>query len=400
MGIHGNLRPPTDGTSDRNIHAAARVVFANSTARLAASYTTEDVWCLFADSDTGNIYMLTDDSPATFVAIGAGAGITAVVDDTTPELGGDLDLNGNQITGFTASRALETDGSGNLQVSAVTSTELNYLDGVTSAIQTQIDSKLDDVSDDATPQLGGNLDVNGSSIVSTSDGDIVFTPDGTGVVDINSNVDISGDIIVGLDGALRQGTSDGGDSGTTYIAGGGNESPSRGGMIALGGNEAVGGNAGDVAVYAGDVSGAGFEVYINLTKKFDVDHDGNASFVGNVDVDGRLIANTTAGFDAEYDNGTKTASFAIDWENGNKQKVTINNAGPLTITYTNAPPDVCHCQLKIVQGATPGTVTWPSMKWQGGSAIELGTSTGDEDLVTVYYDGSGYYASGGSFSTP
>ena len=45
-------------------------------------------------------------------------------------------------TGLTASRALETNGSGNIVVSDVTSTELNYLDGVSSAIQTQLDAKI------------------------------------------------------------------------------------------------------------------------------------------------------------------------------------------------------------------------------------------------------------------
>ena len=37
-----------------------------------------------------------------------------------------------------------------------------------------------DVVGDTTPQLGGNLDVNGNSIVSTSNGDINLTPNGTG----------------------------------------------------------------------------------------------------------------------------------------------------------------------------------------------------------------------------
>ena len=47
------------------------------------------------------------------------------------------------IGGFTASRAVESDASGNLESSAVTDTELSYLDGVTSAIQTQISNILD-----------------------------------------------------------------------------------------------------------------------------------------------------------------------------------------------------------------------------------------------------------------
>ena len=42
---------------------------------------------------------------------------------------------------LTASRAIVSDGSGKVGVSDVTSTEIGYLDGVTSAIQTQLDSK-------------------------------------------------------------------------------------------------------------------------------------------------------------------------------------------------------------------------------------------------------------------
>lgn len=42
---------------------------------------------------------------------------------------------------LTANRALISNGSGKVAVSAVTSTELGYLDGVTSAIQTQLNGK-------------------------------------------------------------------------------------------------------------------------------------------------------------------------------------------------------------------------------------------------------------------
>lgn len=40
---------------------------------------------------------------------------------------------------------------------------------------------------DATPKLGGNLDVNGNCLKSASDGNIVLCPDGSGVVKISSN---------------------------------------------------------------------------------------------------------------------------------------------------------------------------------------------------------------------
>lgn len=47
----------------------------------------------------------------------------------------------SKLAALTASRALVSDGSGVVSVSAVTSTELGYVSGVTSAIQTQIDGK-------------------------------------------------------------------------------------------------------------------------------------------------------------------------------------------------------------------------------------------------------------------
>jgi hypothetical protein len=42
---------------------------------------------------------------------------------------------------LTASRALVSDGSGDLVVSDVTSAEIDHLDGVSSNIQTQLDAK-------------------------------------------------------------------------------------------------------------------------------------------------------------------------------------------------------------------------------------------------------------------
>ena len=49
-----------------------------------------------------------------------------------------------------------------------------------------------DVVDDTSPQLGGDLDVNGNSIVSVSNGNIPLSPNGTGVVQITGNSTQSG----------------------------------------------------------------------------------------------------------------------------------------------------------------------------------------------------------------
>ena len=50
----------------------------------------------------------------------------------------------------------------------------------TTANTVNVSDSATDVVGDTTPQLGGNLDVNGNSIVSTSNGDINITPNGTG----------------------------------------------------------------------------------------------------------------------------------------------------------------------------------------------------------------------------
>ena len=71
---------------------------------------------------------------------------------------------------------------GILEGATLTTTELNYVDGVTDAIQTQLDDKIENVEDDTSPKLGGNLDVTGTSLVTTSNGDITLAPNGTGIV--------------------------------------------------------------------------------------------------------------------------------------------------------------------------------------------------------------------------
>ena len=71
---------------------------------------------------------------------------------------------------------------GILEGATLTTTELNYVDGVTSAIQTQLNTKgtLSNVSEDTTPQLGGELDSQANSIgftMQTATGDGATTVD-------------------------------------------------------------------------------------------------------------------------------------------------------------------------------------------------------------------------------
>ena len=134
-----------------------------------------------------------------------------VVNDLSPQLGGDLDVSTHDIVstsnrdinllphgtgkvnmtgGLTATGAislagltypssdgatdqvLKTDGNGNLSFVGI------------SALQ---GAGMQDLSDDTTPQLGGNLDLVTHDIVTTNNRDIDLDPNGSGVVVVKGN---------------------------------------------------------------------------------------------------------------------------------------------------------------------------------------------------------------------
>ena len=90
-----------------------------------------------------------------------------------------------------------------------------------------IDSALDVVTD-TTPQLGGNLDVNGNSIVSTSNANITLAPNGTGDVILSADTvkigDLNANATITTDGTgdLILNTNSGSSSGSITIADGAN----------------------------------------------------------------------------------------------------------------------------------------------------------------------------------
>ena len=72
--------------------------------------------------------------------------------------------------------AIDTSGGGLKKITRAT---------LTAGIATG--SEISNVVEDTTPQLGGNLDVNGQDIVSTSNANIDILPNGTGVVNLDGN---------------------------------------------------------------------------------------------------------------------------------------------------------------------------------------------------------------------
>ena len=95
---------------------------------------------------------------------------------------------------------MTSNGSGKVEVSAVTSTELGYLDGVTSNVQTQLDSKL---SSSGNITTGGNIVIPDSgNIGSTSDTDAI-TIANSGNVTFGQDVTVNGDVVISSDVRLK-----------------------------------------------------------------------------------------------------------------------------------------------------------------------------------------------------
>lgn len=92
-------------------------------------------------------------------------------------------VNANVITGQTAETSVDTTND----LVLLYDNSATALRKVTVGNLVSAAGGLTDVVSDTTPQLGGNLDVNGNDIVSTSNGNIDILPNGTGVVNLDGD---------------------------------------------------------------------------------------------------------------------------------------------------------------------------------------------------------------------
>jgi len=140
-------------------------------------------------ANQGDIATLTTATQASLVAaineIDATSGLGAVVDDPSPQLGAHLDVQTYDIVS-TANRpiTITPNGSGDVILDGLKYPQADGQAGwfLKTDGAGQLSFATTDVLGDASPQLGGNLDVNGQSIVSVSNGNITITPDGSGKI--------------------------------------------------------------------------------------------------------------------------------------------------------------------------------------------------------------------------
>ena len=118
-------------------------------------------------------------------------------------------VTGTNVIGMTVSRGIVSDGAGALAAATTTSTEIGYVNGVTSAIQTQLDAKAPTASPTFTgttiytPSSDTAITAAGGITVANT---IVRVYGNGGAIDITANPQIA----AGTDGqiAIIQGTHD------------------------------------------------------------------------------------------------------------------------------------------------------------------------------------------------
>jgi hypothetical protein len=132
------------------------------------------------------------------LALTSDIGSTDLSVDSTPQLGGDLDVVTHSIVS-TSNRniTITPNGSGSVIIDGLSHPQADGNSGQVittngsgqlsfASVGSLAGAGISNVSDDTSPQLGGNLDVVTHSIVSTSNRDINLTPNGSGKVVVSS----------------------------------------------------------------------------------------------------------------------------------------------------------------------------------------------------------------------
>ena len=367
-------------------------------------------------------------------------------------------------------------------------TGITITDGV---VATTITQGITDVVSDTTPQLGGDLDINGNAIVSTSNGDIDLTPNGTGRVVISGQrfpgvgSGITGTVtdvdavrspntltlsntagLTGNENITFNGTgvtSLGLDPATTYRlnAGVGGSAyeialASGGGPIAITDPGTItdvnytvstsSANSGDVLTYGagGDLTwmtptpGIG-SVSADTTPQLGGNLDANSNVIqnlsgisatpsnpninlnpyfaskvivnGDFETTGNIVSSSDGNITLSPNGTGKTQINAINYNegaihtvtygatitpnvtNGNTQQVTLT--GNVTFNAFTSPVAGQSLTLIVKQDATGSRTLTSTMKFAGGTKT-LTTAANSVDIISVYYDGTTYWASLGA----
>ena len=112
---------------------------------------------------------------------------TALTSKQDTVVGGASTITENNLT---ASRALVSNSSGKVAVSTVTSTELGYLDGVTSNVQTQLNKKLEKAPVTSVNSKTGAVQLNASDVGALPDTTVIPTVNNATLTIRRNSIDV------------------------------------------------------------------------------------------------------------------------------------------------------------------------------------------------------------------
>ena len=297
-----------------------------------------------------------------------------IVTDTTPQLGGDLDINTNSIVSTSnGDIAITPNGTGSVVLDGLnypqadgTSSQVLVTDGAGQLSWATGGGTMSNLTDDTTPQLAGNLDVVTHSIVSTANQDIAITPNGTGDV-----------VIDGLKYPQADGTN-----GQVLVT---NGSAQLSWAAASGGGDLLATN---------NLSDIGNALTATQNLSVEIGVDVQAYDANNALTDVAQEFTATQNFNATTITSTTNA---VAWAAGTNQVVTHTLTENTTFSAPTGLVDGAFYNLAIVQDASASsfTVAFNAVfKFIGGAAPTWTVTASARDYITFRSNGTNLYEVG------
>ena len=374
--------------------APDKVLVSSGTGKIAATYITTTKLTYLANvrsdiQDQIDAIPVPTTLTASRATVTDAQGKVAVSDVTSTEVGyldnvssniqTQLDSKQATITGSATSidnetldgeRAVITSAQGKIAASAITTTELNYLDGATSNIQTQIDAIP--VPPTLTASRAVVTDAQGKVAISdVTSAEVLYLDVATpGTVEASKSIvtDANKDV-AGVRNLTTTGNAAVG--GTLGVAG----------DVTASGNTAVAGTLG----VTGDVA-------VNTNKFTVAGASGNTAIAGDISMSGTgktadFGGNAIKGYSATMNAQTGTTYTLAATDNG--KVVTLDNGSAITVTIPAGLVAGFNCLL-VQKGAGKVTVT----KAGGGSLNNRSTQTktaGQHAIITIVHIGGEVY---------